>query len=442
MRHFGKISSLLVVLCLLLTACVMPTGQPAESAAPAAADSGEKITLNYWTHQHAPSIPINEEIIKEFQEAHPNVEIVFDHAPHDSYEQKVLTAFAGGQGPDVFWMGDWMVPQLIKNDMVAEVDPTAFGVQTPEEFVKLFAPGSLDAFTVDGKIYTGGISEYNSFSLIYNVDHFKEAGIDPLPTDKPITWEELAAIGQKLTTLDGDKVTRVGLNWPFTSGIWTVLILEPMLRQLGGEVISAEGQPQFDAEPMAAVMNYVSELAKNKVVDPAIAPALLDDFAAGRASMIFGSPWAVSPLKDLNKDLNWAIAPLPQFSNAQSQVTTLYAWAWFVNKNSSPEKQKLAWEFVNLLTSKQTVWWDKVGYVQARLGQTEVGEDITAYRAKSDDRLKIIFDDYQYGKFQFRSTAYFELSDLWTRALTRVLAGEDVAAVLNETQELALKAGQ
>ena len=76
------------------------------------------------------------------------------------------------------------------------------------------------------------------------------------------------------------------------------------------------------------------------------------------------------------------------------------------------------------------------------MGQTEVGEELTDYRAKSDDRLKVIFDDYQYGKFEFRSTAYFELSDLWTRALTRILAGEDVTTVMTETQALALKAGQ
>jgi hypothetical protein len=48
--------------------------------------------------------------------------------------------------------------------------------------------------------------------------------------------------------------------------------------------------------------------------------------------------------------------------------------------------------------------------------------------------LATIFADYPYGKSEFRSTKYFELSDIWTRAQDRVLAGEDVMTVLQDAQ--------
>jgi hypothetical protein len=48
--------------------------------------------------------------------------------------------------------------------------------------------------------------------------------------------------------------------------------------------------------------------------------------------------------------------------------------------------------------------------------------------------LGTLFADYPYGKAEFRSTNYFELSDIWTRAQDRVLAGEDVATVLQDAQ--------
>ena len=210
-----SVLALLVVSAMLLSACAVPVAAPGGDAAAAPAASGEPIELLYMTHNHAQSIPVNEAIIAEFQESHPNVKITFDNAPHYNFEQKMLTAFAGGQGPDVFWAGDWMMPQFVNNGIVAPVDPTAFGVQTQEEFVDLFEPGSLDAFTVDGSIYTGGVSEYNTFSLIYDKDDFAEAGIEPLSKDTPITWEELADIAAKLTKKDGDKVVRIGLEWPF-----------------------------------------------------------------------------------------------------------------------------------------------------------------------------------------------------------------------------------
>ena len=449
-RRIWTILSVLLIAAMALTACITPTAPPAaapaeataaqggEQAAAAPAAEGAPIELLYMTHNHPQSIPVNEEIIKEFEAAHPNVKITFDNAPHSNYEQKVLTAFAGGQGPDVFWAGDWMVPQFTANGIVAPVDPSAFGVTTQEEFLKLFPPGSLDAFTVDGKVYTGGVSEYNTFSLIYDAADFEAAGI-PLPAkDKPMTWEELADIAAKLTVKDGDTVKRIGMEWPYTTPIWTVLILEPMLRQLGGELINPEtGKPDFTSDAMVQAMQYVQDLRKNGGIDPGVFNKdMLGELANDQVSMIIGGPWAAKPLNDLNPDLKWDTAPLPQFANAKDRITTLYAWAWFVSAKSSPEKQKAAWEFVNLLTSKQKEWWDKVGYVQARQADID-GKSISEYYAQSDPRLTTIFDDYQYGKYEFRSPKYFELSDIWTRALERVLQGEDVTTVLNDAQQQA-----
>jgi len=423
--------ALMIISAMLLSACTMPAAAPTGGAAAPVAD--QPIELLYMTHNHAQSIPVNEAIVAEFQASHPNVKITFDNAPHSNYEQKVLTAFAGGQGPDVFWAGDWMVPQFLDAGIVAPVDPAAFGVASQDEFEALFDAGALDAFKADGNIYTGGVSEYNTFSLIYNVDAFAEAGIDPLPKDQPITWEELADIAAKLTVKDGDAVTRVGLAWPFTTPIWTVLIQEPMLRQKGGELVNAEGKADFTQEPMVAVMTYLQNLRNAGGIDPATYTDLLQDFASGRSAMIFGGPWAAKPLSEINPDLNWETAPLPQFADAVDRVTTLYAWAWFVSAKSSPEKQKAAWEFVNLLTSKQQEWWDKVGYVQARQAEVD-GMSLPEYYAQSDERLATIFADYPYGKAEFRSTKYFELSDIWTRAQDRVLSGEDVMTVLQDAQ--------
>ena len=132
-----------------------------------------------------------------------------------------------------------------------------------------------------------------------------------------------------------------------------------------------------------------------------------------------------------NPDLNYEIVPLPKGTDGD-RVTTLYAWAWFVNPNS--EHQDLAWQFVEFLTSKGDLWWDETGYVQSRTGTAATGEDLEEYRINSEPRFADFLDDYTYGKYEFRSKAYFELSDIWTRAQTRILEGEDVETVLQEAQ--------
>jgi ABC-type glycerol-3-phosphate transport system substrate-binding protein len=398
------------------------------------AEASAKTQLVYMTHSHDPANRTNAQLIEEFQELNPDVEIVYDNAPHANFEQKILTAYAGGAGPDVFWAGDWMVPQFIENNIIAPVDYTQYGVNSMDEFKELFNPGSLDPFIVDDQVYTGGVSEYNTFSLIYNVDHFEEAGL-PLPSeDEPMTWEQFAEYAEQLAQRDDSgNLNRVAFTTPYGVPIWTVLILEPMLHQLGGQLINPEtGKPDFTSPEMIKVMQYWQDLRQTQnAIDPALDLDLLTDFSNGNASTIIAGPWALPNIDENNPDLNYAIAPLPVWENGD-RVTTLYAWAWFVNPES--ENQELAWQFVEFLTSKGDLWWDSTGYVQARQGQAANGEDLNDYRLSSEPRLADFLPDYEYGKYEFRSSAYFELSDIWTRAFTRILEGEDVESVLQEAQ--------
>jgi multiple sugar transport system substrate-binding protein len=425
-----------LVVALLLVACAPGTAPVAPAPGGAPAEQAEKIQLLYMTHSFDPAIPVNEQVIQEFQELHPEVEIVYDHTPHANFEQKVLTAFAGGQGPDVFWAGDWMMPQFIKNEIIAPVDYTQFGVNSQTEFLNLFEPGSLDPFIVEGKVYTGGLSEFNTFSLLYNAKHFEDAGLPLPPKDQPLTWEELATFAEKLSQFDANgNRTRAGIALVYNVPIWTVLIYEPMVHQLGGQLIDSEtGQPDFASEQMVKAMQYVQDLRfKYKAIDPAFSTDLLGDFANDRSSVIIAGPWALSLIRNLNPDIDVRVAPLPVFEGGQ-RTTTLYAWAWFVSSKSAPEKQKLAWEFVNLLSSKGQSWWDNVRYLQSRIGKADTGDDLVTYRLNQEPLLDVFLDDFKYGKFEFRSTSYFELSQIWTRAASRILEGEDVKTVLQEAQ--------
>ena len=411
----------------VVTEEVIVTATP-ESEAPA------RTQLVYMTHSHDPANEANAQLIAEFEALHPDVEIVYDNAPHANFEQKILTAYAGGSGPDVFWAGDWMVPQFIENNIIAPVNYEVYGASSAEEYLEQFNPGSLDPFIVDGEVYTGGTSEYNTFSLLYNVDHFEEAGL-PLPDpDEPMTWEQYAEYAEQLAQRDDSgNLTRAAFTMPYGVPIWNVLILEPMLHQLGGQLINPEtGKPDFTSPEMVKVMQYWQDLRlEQNAIDPALELNLIDDFANGNASTIIAGPWALPAVDGVNPDINYAIAPLPKWADGE-RVTTAYAWAWFVNPES--ENQELAWEFVEFLSSKGDVWWDNVGYVQARMGQAETGEDLNDYRLSSEPRLADFLPDYEYGRYQFSSRAYFELSDIWTRATTRILEGEDVETVLQEAQ--------
>jgi len=402
-----------------------------------AAPSRQQIELLYMTHDYAPATPVNEQLIAEFQQAHPNVTITYDHAPHANYEEKVLTAFAGGRGPDVWWAGDWLVPQYVDNGLLAPVDVSAYGVTSVEAFRDLFEPGALEAFTVNGNVYTGGISEYNTFSLFYHPAHFQEAGLPVPPEDKPLTWEQVAEYAEKLTKFDQSGTrTRSGLEWVYNVPIWTVLLYEPMLRQLGGEVFDAStGKPNFLSDQMIKTMRFVQDLrTRRKANDPSFLTNLVEDFANERISMVIMGPWAFSLIRNTNPNARVAVAPLPVFEGG-TRITTLYAWAWFVSAKSPVERQRVGWEFTNFLSSKGQLWWDKVRYIQPRKGKADTGADLAAYRLEQEPLLKVFLDDFKYGKYQFRSKHYYEIASAWMRGVSRIQEGENVEQVLRDTQD-------
>ena len=66
------------------------------------AASAEQVTLRMWMHEHPPRMPIDKQIVAEFEKANPDIKVDHEIIPVAEYPTKLLTAFAAGSGPDVF----------------------------------------------------------------------------------------------------------------------------------------------------------------------------------------------------------------------------------------------------------------------------------------------------------------------------------------------------
>src|SRR5258708_1743869 len=115
-NRFWLILGVALVLGLLGVAC---TGQPASapttaaqptSAAPAATQpttapaASVPVKLRFWMQQDNLLQAAMMDLITSFQKANPNIQVQLEAFPFAEYHQKVSTAFAGGDPPDVFWM--------------------------------------------------------------------------------------------------------------------------------------------------------------------------------------------------------------------------------------------------------------------------------------------------------------------------------------------------
>lgn len=397
-----------------------------------------KVQLLYWTHQYDPAITVNEQLIEQYQQENPNVEITYDYTPHGNYEQKLFTALAGGSGPDVFWAGDWLVPQFVDTGSIAPVDFSAYDVDGADQFLALFEQGALDPFIQGDDIYTGGISERQVFSAFYHPQHMNAAGLpEDLPEDEPLTWEQIAEYAGQLVQREGGKRVRDGIQWELKVPIWVALIVESMVRQLGGEIYDADaGRPNLTSPEIKQAMGYIQDLRqKYDAIDPAlyVQDNIVPAFAEDRISMNIGGPFQPSLAKSTNPDVELDITPYPVFDGGQ-RTTATYSWAWFVNAAADEEKRHEAWRFVNFLSSHGQLWWDEVRYPQARKGQTDEGQDLNDYRIESEPTYAVSLKDFEYARYQFRSKDYYKIASALQRAQSRVLGGENIDSVLQNAQ--------
>jgi multiple sugar transport system substrate-binding protein len=398
-----------------------------------AAKAQEKVVLTFWKHSHPPADVLTEELIKEYMAANPNVEIRLEIIPSSEYINKVLTAAAGDQLPDIFDINDANHAILTSRGVLAPVDVAAFGFENEEAFLNAYVPGSLDPFKgADGKVY-GIPFEYNSWTMVINDKMFREAGLNP-ETDYPKTWEEVGEIGAKLARVENGRFERQGFAWNLLTSGWTMLLYSPLLYQLGGSILSDDDKGNACAlnspEGVKALQTMQDMYTKYRAGAPGInlstAQNAMEDFVQERVAMWILGPWAV-PTFASNPEVvaNYRIIPLPQMSDAKRRVVMLSTWLWVVNAKST--KQTEAWKFINYASEQGARWLPAAGYILPRLGWTDAPE------AKAFKGLEVFIDQMQYGRPRLIHPQGGQISTFIHKAVQEaVLNGRDAKEVLDE----------
>jgi multiple sugar transport system substrate-binding protein len=146
-HRFWLLTTFLLIWTLLLSAC--QTTAPAatdqssdsettteEQAAETGsdADSGEEqVELRLWMHQNPSFIQANEEIIRRFEESHPNVTIKLESFEYDLFIQTLQTSMPAGTEADIIEMfGSW-VCSYADGGRLAEVSDTIISLPEADE---------------------------------------------------------------------------------------------------------------------------------------------------------------------------------------------------------------------------------------------------------------------------------------------------------------------
>ena len=77
----------------------------------------------------------------------PNISITMEIVPNADHLTKLLSAVAGGVGPDIFDMNDTNLAVFITKDALAPMDTAALGYGSQEEYEALYVENSLNPFS-------------------------------------------------------------------------------------------------------------------------------------------------------------------------------------------------------------------------------------------------------------------------------------------------------
>ncbi len=158
--------------------------------------AADPVTLNFWVSwspDEADARAAKTEIA-DYEQAHPGVKIDVQNITYDALHDKLLTALAGGDAPDLSWgLPEWL-GEL--NKMGALRDLTEEAKTWPDRTAVY--PNVLDALTIDGHLLA--MPHYLGIrALLVHQDMLKAAGI----AEPPKTWDELIADAQTIKQKTG-----------------------------------------------------------------------------------------------------------------------------------------------------------------------------------------------------------------------------------------------
>ncbi len=299
------------------------------------AQSAVNLTLEGWASSDAEN-KLLQQIVDGFNKANAGkYQVKLNQVP--DYDTTLAKDLASGTPPDVFYVDEFRIKDLVKAGAVAPIGDQMTNVDD-------FYPALKDAFTVDGKFYCAP-KDFSTLGLEINTDMFDKAGLKP-----PTTWDELAAAAKALTTKD---VAGIVLSADMARFI-------AFIYQAGGSVTDdAFTKVTINSPEVLAALKFYTGLYTDGY---AKTPADLgtgwagEAFEKGKAAMAIEGNWIVPDAKNNVPDLKYKVVELP--AGPKGKATMAFTVCYGVAANG--KNMDAAIVLANYLTSPEGMkaWTD------------------------------------------------------------------------------------
>ena len=327
--------TMISMLCVFLACTVTFTG-----CGKKAAENGVvRISVAFWGSPEEKEIITNS--LNEWQQAHPKIEVVFEHTPAGGYVQKMLTRIAGGAAPDILCIRVDQFVNFAKRNVLLNLSPY---ISADANFdITAYFPEVVENFSADGNVYAIPRDTAPYACVFYNKDLFDERGV-AYPKDD-WNWNDLLEKAQALTWKDEKGRPHYGYyGWSWENFVYSS----------GGALVDNVKHPTkcfLDKPEAIRGLQFYADLINKYKVMPA--PLMLVNtgmgidmmFADGDIAMFQSGIWETPALLKY-PDLRWDVAMFPKGPTGIRRFGTGGSAYGILSSTKHPDQ---AWEVLKAL---------------------------------------------------------------------------------------------
>ncbi|WP_413526637.1 sugar ABC transporter substrate-binding protein [Marinilactibacillus psychrotolerans] len=230
------------------------------------------------------------------------IEVDLQSIPWSAAHDRLLTAVASGEGPDVVQMGSTYMAEFTDAGALLDISDyiESSDALSPENFFE----GNVATTMFDDNYY--GVPWYTETrALYYRTDLLEEVGYP----EGPSNWEELYDAAVKLSER-GDNMYGFDINLKEQT-------FGPMFaKQNGSEIINEAGEPVLNEPEFVEAIEYLHSFVEaGATANQDLGIEMSQSFGGdGIVPMFISGPWSITAIEDQTTDIEgkWDIRTLPE----------------------------------------------------------------------------------------------------------------------------------
>jgi N,N'-diacetylchitobiose transport system substrate-binding protein len=351
-----RFAALALSAALVLSACGSD-GDDDDSAAPAE-ESG---TIRLWLNGPDTPDEMVDFAVEQFNETHPNVEVVFERQQWDGIVERLTTALSSDDSPDVVELGNTQAQAFEAAGALLDLTDNREALGGDDLLQSL-----VEAGTYDGEFY--GVPYYAGARIVvYRTDLFEQAGLEV-----PETMDEFIDAGVALKQANAQVPNFSGIYFPGRN--WHAALT--FIWEAGGDIATQDGDEwagELASDDSVAGLEMVQQI----MTEANGAPADSDDaqdftaFCNGEVGMLMGPGWKVGQIIDPESgcpemEANIGVFALPGSNAGETAPVFLGGSNLAVSANS--ENPELAQDLVEIMVGEEyQTRFAELGLLPARI---------------------------------------------------------------------------